>query len=351
MYNGRIGPHSQAIRDPVIRLETASGLWGLGWSRATRAEVEPLLGRTLAEIFDPAHGAIAEAQCVDLALWDIAARADGQPLYRLLGGAGRREVELYDGSIYIDDLDLDERGAVELFEQEVRAGQDYGFRNFKIKVGRGARWMPPAEGLARDALVVGAVRQAAGPTAKIMIDANMGNTLNTALELIRLTAESRLYWFEEPFAEDPAINRALKEAIAELGLGLLVADGEFHPPATFRQMVADRLIDVVQYDFRFKGLTFWREAAADIVELGALCAPHAWGSYVERFPHAHFAASVPHYALLEAAPSVMPGVWSPGWEIREGCLCVPDTPGCGFEVDPELLERHSRGPDGFDLRL
>ena len=80
-------------------------------------------------------------------------------------------MELYDGSIYIDDLEASDAEAVRIFHEEVHTGQAFGYRNFKIKIGRGARWMPTQQGLERDVLVIHAVREAAGPDAKILIDA------------------------------------------------------------------------------------------------------------------------------------------------------------------------------------
>ena len=58
---------------------------------------------------------------------------------------------------------------------------------------------------------------AAGAGARIMIDANMGNTLNTATRMLELCADCDLYWFEEPFAEDRELNEALKMFIEENG--------------------------------------------------------------------------------------------------------------------------------------
>ena len=125
---------------------------------------------------------------IDLPLWDLAARLEGVPLYRLLGARGSRAVELYDGSIYIDDLDAGDAEAQEIFREEVRTGHRYGYRNFKIKIGRGARWMPTAAGLERDVLVIHTVREAAGPDAKILVDANNGGTLNSAKDTLTACA-------------------------------------------------------------------------------------------------------------------------------------------------------------------
>ena len=349
-YNARIPTHGPGIGDHLARLHTAGGAWGLGWVRLDREGAEPLLGRTVGDLFQLPEGTNAEGRPLDLPLWDLVARAMDLPLYRLLGARGQRRIELYDGSIYIDDLEADDDQARDIFFAEVASGQEHGFTNFKIKVGRGARWMAPDAGMARDALVIDAVRQAAGPDAKILIDANMGNTLNSAVQLLETCAAADIYWFEEPFAEDRPLNQALKDFIVEQDLDTLVADGEFAPPPNFFDMVRDGLIDVVQHDFRFSSLTWWREKAAMLERWGDVyCAPHTWGSYFERFHHAHFAASVPNYLLMEAAPITMPGVIDDGWTFVDGHLTVPDTPGAGFTIEPRIFEQGLKDPSAFVL--
>jgi L-alanine-DL-glutamate epimerase-like enolase superfamily enzyme len=350
-YNARIPTHGPRLADSVVRLRTSGGGTGLGWSNISREQAQSLLGKSIGELFRLPEGSLEEGLPIDLPLWDLVARLMNLPLYRLLGARGSRQVELYDGSIYIDDLEASDDQAVEIFHREVRSGQEHGFANFKIKVGRGARWMPTAEGIRRDALVVHAVRQAAGPAAKILIDANMGNTLNTAKELLLACADAGIYWFEEPFAEDRPLNQALKEFIAEKGWEILVADGEFAPPPYFFSLVEEGLIDVVQHDFRFSSLTWWRQTAAELEQWKVLCAPHTWGSHVERYHHAHFAASTPNYCLLEAAPVHLPGLIEEGWTLIGGKLVVPDSPGAGFDVEPQIFAQGLEDRQGFTLAL
>jgi L-rhamnonate dehydratase len=272
-YNARIPTHGPRIADAVVRIEAANGAWGIGWSPIGRESAEQLLGKNISELFRLPDGSLEQGKALDLPLWDLVARLMHLPLYRLLGARGKRQVELYDASIYIDDLEMSDDEAVDLFRQEVASGQEHGYKHFKIKVGRGARWMEPEIGLQRDALVIRTVRQATEPGAKIMIDANMGNTLNSAKALLDLCADIGIYWFEEPFAEDRPLNQALKEYIVENDWDTLIADGEFAPPANFFDMVENGLIDVVQHDFRFSGLTWWRATAAR--RMGrAVRAPH-----------------------------------------------------------------------------
>ena len=350
-YNARIPTHGKRLADPVLRLYTDSGARGVGWSRIGEEEASQLLGKRVDELFQLPDGCLEEGRALDLPLWDLVARLMDLPLYRLLGARGSREVELYDGSIYIDDLDANDAEAIAIFEEEVQTGREHGYNNFKIKVGRGGRWMPPMEGLERDALVIRTVRRAAGPDAKVLIDANMGNTLNTACHLLDAVADVGVYWFEEPFAEDTALNKALKEFLLERDYDILVADGEFHPPPNFFQMVEEGLIDVVQHDFRACGLTWWRATSARLEQWDVACAPHCWGSYIERYTHAHFAASIPNFSLLEAAPAQMPGLIEDGWQMRNGKLVVPDTPGIGFDIEDKIFSQGMEDREGFTLSL
>ncbi len=348
-YNARIATHGPRIVDSVVRIEVANGAWGLGWSNIGREEAEALIGRETGELFNLPEGSLPAGRPIDLPLWDLTARLMHLPLYKLLGARGKRQIELYDASIYIDDLELSDSEAISLFRSEIESGQENGYKHFKVKVGRGARWMEPEAGLQRDALVIRTVRQACDPGARLLIDANMGNTLNSAKALLDLCADVGIYWFEEPFAEDRPLNQALKEYLVEQDWDTLIADGEFAPPPSFFSMVEEGLIDVVQHDFRLSGLTWWRAVAAELEMWDVLCAPHTWGSYIERYHHAHFAASIPNYALLEAAPAHMPGFIEDGWSFIDGKLIVPDTPGAGIAIEEKIFAQGVEDRDGFSL--
>ena len=351
-FNARVPAHGEQIADPVVRVRTDGGAWGLGWSSIDEATAQALLGKEIGDLFQLPDGCLPAGRPLDLPLWDLVARMMALPLYRLLGARGKREVEVYDGSIYIDDLEAtDEEQVQDIFRREVATGHEHGYLHFKIKVGRGARWMPTDAGLKRDELVIRTVREAAGPQAKVLIDANMGNTLNTAIALLDACADVGIYWFEEPFAEDPPLNQALKEHIVENDWDTLVADGEFSPPPYFFDLVEKGFIDVVQHDFRALGLTWWRSTAARLEQWNALCAPHCWGSYVERFHHAHFAASIPNFCLLEAAPATMPGLITDGWRLDASILHVPDTLGAGLDIDPRIFAQGMEDREGFRVVL
>ncbi len=350
--NSKGGPIGDMVTDHVIRIHTESGAVGVGWSRINPKQAEQFLGKQLNELFALPKGCLEAGESIDLPLWDLVAKLSDMPLYKLLGARGSREVELYDGSVYIDDLEADDDEAVAIFQEEVKTGQQYGFKNFKIKIGRGAKWMPIMEGLERDVLVIQTIREAAGPDAKILVDANNGTTLNIAQEILKRCEKASIYWFEEAFHEERGFNEPFKAFIQASGYDTYVADGESGPPPpNFFDMVERGWIDIVQHDFRARGLTWWKATADMIAPWGAQCAPHCWGSIIERYAHAHFAASIPNFCLLETAPADTQGVVLDGWEFRDGHLIVPDTPGTGFDLAPETIARGIREEGGFCISI
>ncbi len=122
---------------------------------------------------------------VDIALWDLKAKAAGLPLWKYLGGSAARKVEIYntDGGWLNWSLQMLVDDCKRLVEQE-------GFRGIKIKVGS----PDPYDDLVR----IEAVRKAIGPRIKVMVDVNGKWDLTTACRIGQRFADYDLYWFEEP---------------------------------------------------------------------------------------------------------------------------------------------------------
>ncbi len=118
--NSKGGLIGDMVTDHVVRIHTENGAVGVGWSRINRAQAEQLLGRQLNELFALPTGCLEAGESIDLPLWDLVAKLSDQPLYKLLGARGSREVELYDGSVYIDDLEANDDEAVAIFQEEVK---------------------------------------------------------------------------------------------------------------------------------------------------------------------------------------------------------------------------------------
>ena len=145
---------------------------------------------------------------VDVALWDLAAKAAGKPLFRLLGGY-RESVPVYGSGIdlaYSTEELLDEVGA---FARD-------GYWGVKIKVGR--------ESLEEDVLRLRAVRDVIGPHFRLMVDANQRWNVGEALLRAQAMEEFNLFWLEEPIiAEDHAGYERLSRTVS-----VPLAGGEGH---------------------------------------------------------------------------------------------------------------------------
>jgi len=326
--NARLSTHGQRTHEAVVRVYTDAGLSGWGWSRAT-----------LDAVFDLPEGTRAPYLPFDFPLWDLAGHALGQPVYRLLGAGDVGAVPAYDGSIYIDDIDPDtgnDRGIAPILDA-VGAGLAYGFRAFKIKVGRGYRWMEPGPGLARDVEVIGAVRTSIGQEAMLMIDGNNGYTPESAREVMRLSGGAGIHWFEEPFPEGLEETVAFRRHLRRSGWVTMLADGEGSEKqdAALSEIVRAGGIDVVQFDMRAYGLTRWLRYRNVIEETGALAAPHNWGSYLSAFYIAQFALACPPFAMVEVDLQTMPGVDAGGYGWVDGAITVADAPGFGLALDED----------------
>ncbi|HET7767617.1 MAG TPA: mandelate racemase/muconate lactonizing enzyme family protein [Chloroflexota bacterium] len=276
-------------------------------------------------------GAIA---AVDLALWEIKAKAAGLSVCRLLGGAPHPVPAYCSAGFFIEGQSLEEMAQETL--DEVRAR---GFRATKIRVGRGA----PEDSAAR----VRAVREAVGPDIQIMVDANQAWTTEEAIAHARAMEPFGVSWLEEPLPSPNRAHRATKEVrdwdaeTAKVGEAttIPIASGENHVTlAECRDLIDKGRVRYMQFDcIKNGGLTEFQKVAAYAEATGVALAPH----HVPHF-HVQIAAAHPHTAWVEAFDNAKQHVaWLdlfPGYpEVRDGHMECHDRPGWGFEVNEELL--------------
>ena len=140
---------------------------------------------------------------IDIAMWDLAARREGKPLYRLLGGAPLDTVPVYATGINPDQP-----------EKFAAARYAEGHRAFKLKTGFDN---------ARDLRNLQAMREAVGKDAVLTCDANQALSVESAIDFARAAAPIDLQWFEEairvgaPSAQWHAAHRSLSSAGARPG--------------------------------------------------------------------------------------------------------------------------------------
>ena len=338
--NARIKHHGDGIDSRILIVTTDRGAVGWGLN-ATRDEVpSDFEGVSVADIFDPRVGVTARAALsLDFALHDLAGTILNKPVSGMLGGRGESAVRCYDGAIYMDDLlpEEDPIGVKGILEN-CRRDHSLGYRDFKIKVGRGFQWMDREEGLERDIAVTRAVRERY-PKSDLLVDANDGFTLEDAIRYMEAVADCNLYWFEEPFREEREPLRELKRFLSKSSPGTLVADGESKPEIDYLlELAGQGLVDVLLMDIRSYGLTSWRRIMPRIEQLGVKASPHAWGDPLKCVYAVQLAAGLGNVPTVEGVPSATEGDVLEEYRLEEGFLRRPEgTAGFAMRLSQDLL--------------
>lgn len=256
---------------------------------------------------------------IDVALWDLAAKAAGQPLWQALGGAVRDKVRAYNTDI----------GWLSLSDEALVAGAAFaveqGFTGVKIKVGSTVE---------RDLRRLAAVRRAIGAEVTLAVDGNGKWDLPTCLRFARAAEELDLLWFEEPLWYDDVrghaeLARATRVPVA-LGEQLYTADA-------FASFIAQRALHWAQPDVtRLAGLTeAWQ--VCELAQAHRLpVAPHA-GDMSQ--VHVHLAYAHPACAVLEYIPWIKHCFTEPA-EVVDGHFRRPAEPGAATTPTPQAWERY-----------
>jgi L-alanine-DL-glutamate epimerase-like enolase superfamily enzyme len=305
-----------------------------------------ILGRDPLDI--EGFGAVLEAGAafgvrlawLEPALWDIAGKVAGLPVYRLLGG-GRDRLRAYCST-------------AELRDPAARADallrrREEGFTAVKLRF-HDSDWR-------KDLAVVEACRRAVGDTMDILVDANQGFhfalypgtppqwDVATAVAVARALEEYDVYWLEEPLDRDD--YRGMSELRQKTRLR--IAGGELSwRDQNYAQLVEHRSLDVLQVDAMFfGGISGARKVAALAEVHGLLFAPHTWNNGFNLLANLHVMAASANCPLCEF-PYEPPGWTTAGRDAllaeptqidSEGYVRVPDRPGLGIAIDEEVLAR------------
>jgi len=350
--NARLGEHGQRVAPSIVRITCDDGAGGFGWARISEEQGKALIGSDV----DEARGEAGIAKAfrhVEFPLLDLLAKRERVPVHALVGGTrdSLPQVPVYDTSLYFDDLHLaDDAEAAALMASEAAEGMARGHRAFKIKVGRGAMHMDLEAGTRRDVAVIRAVREVAGPDARVMVDANNGYNLSLTKRVLAETAGCSLYWIEEPFHEDAAFYRDLKAWMAAEGIRTKVADGEGDASPRLLDWARDGLVDVVQYDIHHPGFSAWLELGPQFADWGVGAAPHCYGDPYGIYASCHIGPLLPTFEMVEWDQATVPGLDASAYAVKDGWVTVPDLPGSGLGLDEEIYAKAVRD-SGWDVTV
>ena len=339
--NARLDDHGQTSQRDLVRIFTDSGHEAMGVARDADEVAQAMIGKNPLAFYDEKVGivdaeGVQDVRRIELPLWDLIGKVLGKPLHQLWGGRGGTRVPAYDGSIYFADILHPDQGVARI-EWEIDQSMQRGHRGFKLKVGRGHKWMPPEEGFRRDVEVINAVRRVAGPKCKIGIDANNGYDLAGAKRLLGEVGDRDIVFAEEMFPEQVDQCLEFKQFLRDQGLKTLLADGESATDrAHFIPYLEAKAFDVVQADMGRLGPTEWFRLARLAEQHGVLCAPHNWGWQFGYIVILHFGAAIPNFLMAETDPVVFDAYDTSALKFAEGIYTLPDLPGYGVGVNEDV---------------
>lgn len=256
---------------------------------------------------------------LDVALWDIKAKAANQPLWQAMGGAERR-IAAYntDGGWLNWSLDT-------LVDDCRRAIEVGGFGGVKIKVGSG--------NLRTDIDRLEAVRTALGPKIFLAVDANGHMDLPTAIRFGRHTAELDVDWFEEPLWYDDVAGHA---RLAETITTPIALGEQLYLPHNFATFMDAGALHYAQPDVaRLGGITPWLQVADMALLRGFPVVSHV-GDMMQT--HLHTAIGHAACTMLEYIPWLRDCFTEPA-TVVDGHFVVPREPGAGSTLRGDAIER------------
>lgn len=338
--NGRRDNHGYGPKVGVCTLTTDQGAkgWGMHGGRNQEA-IAYLKGKRVSEVFQPAAGVTdPKALAFDVPLHDLAGVILNKPVYELLGQKKPILTKCYSGMIYFDELETNEgpvktaAGGMDKLIENCKHDYELGYRQLKLKIGRGNMWMPKEEGLTRDIEVTKLVAKTF-PDVEILVDANDGYTADTAIAYLKGIRDIPLFWMEEPFAETVADYEKLRAWTKANKPKMLLAEGEANPnQALLRELGEKKLIDVHLTDIMGYGFTPWRKLMPELEKMGILASPHAFGELLKSYYCTHLAGGLGNTTTIEGVPATSEDIDFGKYTIEKGKFIPSPDPGFGMTL-------------------
>jgi L-alanine-DL-glutamate epimerase-like enolase superfamily enzyme len=251
---------------------------------------------------------------VDIALWDLRAKRAEQPLWKVLGGDGKK-VKTYAGLI---DLNYSLDQHKEVIDQKLAEGH----RGIKIKIG--------LDDLDADIKRTRAVRDLIPQDVAFMVDANMKWDAETAIEMGKAMFDLDVVWFEEPVLPDDF------QAFEQVGqaIDIPLAQGEnLHTLLEFRSALETGVLAFPEPDAsNIGGITGWVKVAKMCQEKGLPVSTHGMQEL-----HVSLLAGMPNAGYMEMHSFPIDRYTTRPMMVEDGYVTPPEYPGCGVVFDWDVL--------------
>lgn len=282
---------------------------------------------------------------IEIACWDIKGKVLGVPIYELFGGPCRDRVPCY-GNYWFMKTKMGPT-SVEDYARSAEAAVANGWTALKWSpFGYPAHTMTPEQ---EDIAVecVRRVREAVGPSIRLMVDSHGRFNLPQAKRLARRFEPYDLFFFEEPIPPENV------DAFVELknSTRTPIAAGErLVARYQFREVLEKFAVTYLQPDvLHTGGISETRKIAAMAEAYFTPIIPHNPNGPVATAATVHVGASVPNFMMLEYIPvPTRQEVLMEPFEPRNGYFELPKKPGLGLELNHKNLSKYPYEPKDLD---
>ncbi len=373
------------MTDPIIRIDTNQGIYGLGEVRdgASKTYALFLKSRLLGEnpcnvdkIFRKIKQFGGESRqaggvCgVEMALWDLAGKAYNVPVYQMLGGKFRDKIRCYADTTESDDPNI--------YGDRLKKRKEQGFTWLKMDLGidlmknvPGTITAPAGVSIGGGATVehmftgieltpkgidtmanfVATVREYVGYEVPLSCDHFGHIGVNSCIRLGKALEKYNIAWLEDmvPWY----YTDLLKEIKQAVNIPLLTGE-DIYLKDGFVKLASAHAVDILHPDLATSGGIMETKKIGDAIEeYGVPMAMHFAGSPVSCMASVHCAAATENFLVLENHSVDVPW-WSDLVEgvekpiVNHGFITVPDGPGLGVSLNDEVMKQHLLEPGYFE---
>lgn len=375
---------------PVIRITTDEGITGWGQIETPKPYLQPIVlqlkswivgqdpvnvERVMKRIrvrggFKPWGSAVS---AIEMALWDIAGKAANLPVYRLLGGKVRDQVRTY-RTLYHHEVDGGIGHSVQDYVKwaEWGKGLDGGFGMFKLPTAFHSamvREVPeffygavqsespfpyPHKGTLTEygfrhlVECVTAAKETLGQNYGLALDAGPGYMPNDALRFARALEHLHLLWVEDMITGDyvPFVNSDLYRQVTPYTTTPIHTGEQIYLRQNYKQLIETQAVNVVGPDPCDVGGIAELKWIAEYADLhGIAMAPHGTANGIFGLAALiQVCATLPDNLIAFEYPARFESFWYDitegfeGFPVKNGMIDVPDRPGMGIELIPELAK-------------
>jgi galactonate dehydratase len=281
---------------------------------------------------------------VEIALWDIAGKALGIPVYQLLGGKVRERVRVYCDSGAREMIPGDERS-----KQRIKEIQDMGFTAAKIDIDDAmdparmdrVNWTATNGEIEHMVAKVAFTRELYGKNFDLAVDMHARYDATTGKRVAKELEPLKLMWLEEPV---PAENiDAMRDIRASTSTPIACGENVYMRWG-FRELLEKRAVDIIEPDFQKTGGLLEARKIADMAHTYYVpVAPHAVTSPIGMMATAHVCAAIPNFLAQEWHWIDSLDLWR-NWVkesdiIQKGFITPPDRPGIGVEMNDDAARK------------